>query len=257
MDTLTLIYLIMGGMMMFALVVFILVIAGKDILFAFFRRFTKKYADVFVINPNRQVMHYYKKAKEGVFTIDKKMYITNPDKLFGISDAMKDSITKHLKIRKGHVEKKIAALQTRKEAAEIEMNKYKNNQENAQTINQYKQLIVELDNKIDLLKSKLDIKEENYYFNRRGAYFYIEGDPIPKDFHTWMSDIDSTQLENLIIRAQSKDPRGMKDIEKTVVWLKRFVIFILIGVAVIAFFAIKNQSALNDIAQNLGVQLSI
>jgi len=249
-------YLILGIFSCFTLGIVILVIAGRDMIYAFFRRFTVKWNDVFIVNPNKQISHYYKKSVDGVFKIDNKMYITNPDKLLSMSDNMvrevQQSMSTGLKLLKDNIKRK----ERKVEIIMKQIKSLKNEPDMVPLIDQYKLQITELEGKIELLKSRLTEKENNYWFNKRGAYFYIEGDPVPKDFFSFYTEMDSVQLENVIMRAQTKDPKNLAGIEKSILWIKRFVMFALIAAAVCAFFALKNNSMLQDIGKSLGVAFS-
>lgn len=250
-------YLILGIFTTFILVLVVLIIAGRDIFFAFFRRFTTKWNDVFIVNPNRQISHYYKKSEDGVFKVDKKMYITNPEKLLGLSDDMIKDIREKMSLGRKKIENRIAKFNKKKENIEKKIRMLADVPENVTALDTLNLLVQEIDNKIETLQGKLQEREKGYYFRKRGAYFYIEGDPIPKDFYEFFTELDSVQLENVIIRAQTKDPKAIANLEKQIVWLKRFIIFCLIAGAIAGFFAFRNNAMLQEIAKNLGVQISL
>jgi len=257
MEQLTLIYLILGGFSLFTLMIFIFVVAGRDMFFAFFRKFTRKYNDVFIVNPNKQLSHYYKKSKDGVFKIDGKMYITNPNKLLGLTDQMISEVQKSLSLGRKKLQKNIDKLSAKKELIIKQARALSDIPENVRTLNDLNMAMTELDNRIELLKSKLKDQDQGYWYNKRGAYFYIENDPVPKDFFELYTEMDSVQLENVIIRAQTKDPKSMGDIEKNILWIKRFVMFALIAGAIGAFFAFKNGSMLDQMGDKIGVAFKI
>ena len=257
MDLLQLMYLILGGFMLLALITTILVIAGKDMLYAFFRRFAYKHSDVFVIDSNRQISHYYKKAKDGIFKINGKIYITNPEKMLNLSDNMIQDAMQKLNLRRKRLEKRITRLEEKAEIIKKKIKGLSDIPENVNIIDSLNMQRMEILNRVETLKGKLKIRDQNYYFNRRGAYFYLEDDPIPKDLHEWFSEMDSKQLENVIIRAQTKDPKNLVNFEKTVVWLKRFIIFCLIASAIASFFAFKNNSMIQELGQKIGITFSI
>jgi len=257
MDPMIMAYAILGGMSIVALMVIVLVIAGKDIAFAFSRRFNPRGCDVFIANPNRQINHFFEKPKEGVFKIEGNIYITNPNKLLGLSDNMIQQIKKARDKTRNNIQTKIDDLNQRKEFIKKQIESLPNAPENAPLISELGLHYTKLTEHINLLSSKLKTREQAYYMNRRGAYFYIEGDPVPKDFFEFYTEMDSAQLENVIMRAQTKDPKTLANLEATLLFLKKFIIFCLIAGAVASFFAFKNSSVLTQIAEKIGVQLSV
>lgn len=257
MEQIVLIYLLIGGMSIFMMVAFILVIAGKDILFALFRRFTTKYNDVFVVNPNKQISHYYKKSKDGIFRVDGKIYITNPHKLLGLGDRMINEIRESMSLNKRKLQHRIDKLDFKADIIKKQIKSLADIPENSKLINEHSLQLTEINNSIELLKSKLIKREQNYWLDHRGAYFYIENDPVPKDFFELYTEMDSVQLENVIIRAQTKDPKGMADLDSQITWIKRFTMFALIAAAVAAFFAFKSNSMLTQLGDHLGVTFTI
>ncbi len=249
-------YLILGGFSIFMCFIVILVIAGREMIFAFFRRFTVKYNDVFIVNPNKQISHYYKKSIDGVFKIDSKMYMTNPDKLLGLSDDMVKEVQQGISVGKKLTEANIKKKERQIEVIMQKIKSFKGVPKAVPLIEDMNLQIKEIENRIELLKSKLIQRHQSYWLNKRGAYFYIEGDPVPKDFFSFYTEMDSVQLENVIMRAQTKDPKNVASIEKNVLWIKKFVIFALIASALAVFFALKNGSMLQDIGKHLGVTFS-
>ena len=115
----------------------------------------------------------------------------------------------------------------------------------------------QLEIQIETLKSKLDKKTQNYFRLRRPVYFYIKGDPIPKDFFELYSEMDCIQLENIISRAQTKDPKSLKKLEADISLIKKICIGMIILGAVAAWFAFKSSSGMEQIAQHLSVKLSM
>lgn len=256
MNQMQLAYLILGIFSCFTLFIVVLVIAGKAIIYAFFRRFTQKFNDVFIVNPNKQLSHYYKKSKDGVFNIDGKMYITNPDKLLSMSDKMVKEVQEKISIGLKLLKLNIKRKEQKKEIVLKKIKALKNVPNSIPIIEKFELQVTELENRIELLKSRLTTRINNYWFNKRGAYFYIEGDPVPKDFFSFYTEMDSVQLENVIMRAQTKDPKNLQGLEKSILWIKRFIMFALIAGGVAAFFALKNNSMLQDIGKNLGIVFS-
>ena len=249
-------YLILGLFSVFTLGMIVLVIAGREMVYAFFRRFTVKWNDVFIVNPNKQVSHYYKKSVDGVFHIDKKMYITNPDKLLSMSDKMIKEVQEHISIGLKILKANIKRKEQKKEIILKKIMTLKNVPNSLPIIDKFQLQVTTLEDRIELLRSRLTQRTNNYWFNKRGAYFYIEGDPVPKDFFSFYTEMDSVQLENVIMRAQTKDPKNIQGIEKSLLWIKRFVMFALIAGAVAVFLGMKNGSMLTDIGKSLGVAFS-
>ena len=76
----TLLYSLVGGTVIFGLILMVFAIAGKSIFFEFYRRILPKGNDIFMLSSNRQLTQYYKVPKDNQFMIQGKPYITNPDK---------------------------------------------------------------------------------------------------------------------------------------------------------------------------------
>ena len=256
MEQIQLAYLILGVFSIFTMCIVVLVIAGRDMVYAFFRRFTIKWNDVFIVNPNKQISHYYKKSTDGVFNIDNKMYITNPDKLLSMSDKMikeaQEKISIGLKLLNANIKRK----EQKRDIILKKIKSLKDVPKSVPIIEAFQLQVTTLEDRIALLKTRLIERTNNYWFNKRGAYFYIEGDPVPKDFFSFYTEMDSVQLENVIMRAQTKDPKHLEGLEKNLLWIKRFIMFALIAGAVGAFFALQNNSMLQDIGLNLGIAFS-
>lgn len=257
MEPITLIYTILGILMFFSLLVVLIIIAGRDIYFAFYRRFIPKGSDVFIINNNRHIDRYYKTAKDGVFKVRGMPYLTNPNKVLGISDEMakdvRQSMDRSLKGLKGRILK----LENKREGLETQLSGLKNTPSNQATIAVLNGQIATLDGKIAQLSNKIEKREESYVHQRRSAYLYIENDPVPKDLFEWYTELDSVQLDNVLVRVQTKDPRNLKDLESSLVWIKRFLIFAIIAGAVAAYFAFQSNSAVQQIAESVGVTIRI
>lgn len=237
--------------------IFILKIAGQDIIFAIFRYFAPRGSEVFIINPNRHISRYYRVAKDGVFNIDGKMYVTNPNKLLGLSDDMKREVKLSMSMGYRRLQKGIDKLENQKAIILKQIASCETDPRYLHYLDNLKMQLADLDNKIELLRSKQEKREQQYYYQRRGVYIYIEGDPVPKDLHEWFTEMDSVQLENIIVRAQTKDPKVAADIEKTLTWLKKFIIMALIAAALAAIIAFKNSSHLEQIGQSIGVRFQI
>jgi len=259
MDAETQLYISMAGFVGFALLMGLYAIAGKDIIFAFKRKFQFKGADIFMVNFNRQFDRYYKTPnREGNFTIDGQTYITNPEKVGSLGDKMTQKVEKSEAKRKKQLQLNINKLTHKKEAAEEKLEVMKSAKNpNMPAITKMQEHIAELYDKIELLKSNLKTKEQVYWMARRPVYFYIKNDPVPKNMFDFLSEFDSIQLDNLIARALSKDKEAAKDLEKTLKTLKTWLL-ILGGIALIAaWFALKGSMGIEDIANNMGVSLTV
>jgi hypothetical protein len=259
MEAITQLYITLIGFVFFCLLLTLYVIAGKDIIFSFRRRFQPNGADIFILNANRHVDRYYKKPnKDGNFTIGDKTYITNPEKVGSLSDKMKESARLSEERRKKKLHKRIQKLTKKKD---IWAKKLASLQETSNppthTISSMQEQIATLDDKIIFLKSKLPFKEQSYYMARRSVYFYVENDPIPKDMFEYLSEFDVIQIDNLVSRALSKSPQAAQDMEKTLKQLRLYLLIAMGIAALAAWFAVKGSMGIEDIAKNLGVTLTI
>ena len=259
MDAITQIYITFAGFVFFALMVGLYVIAGRDITFAFKRRFSPKGADIFMVNANRHWNRYYKTpGEDGNFKIKGQTYLSNPDKVGSLADAMKQKVEMSEDKRIKKLKKNIDRLFQKKKNAEQKLEALRQAKNpNITAISKINEFMADIDTKLQFLKSKVNQKEQSYYMRRRPVYFYIENDPVPKDMFEFLSEFDVIQLENVIARAQSKDRQATEDLEKS---LKRFKLYLLIviGIALIAaWFALKGSMGIDDIAKNMGVTLTI
>lgn len=259
MEAVTQLYITMAGFTFFALMVGLYVIAGKDIIFAFKRRFRYKGADIFIGNYNRQWDRYYKTPnKEGNFDIEGHTYITNPEKVGSLGDQMKEKVQKSENKRKEKLNKNLDKLRKKKNMAEQKLEVLKTaNNPNIAAISKIKEFIADIEDKMAFLKSNIETKEQVFWMARRPVYFYIRNDPVPKNMFDFLSEFDVIQLDNTIARAQSKDRQAMQDMEGK---LKRLQLYLLIamGITLIAaWFALKGSMGIDDIAKNMGITLSI
>jgi len=259
MDLNTQLYITFAGFIFFAVLVTLYIIAGKDIIFAFKRRFRPRGADIFILNPNRHVDRYYKEPdKEGNFKINEHTYITNPDKVGSLGDVMKQKFEISEEKRKTKLHKNIQRFQNKLDNAKNKLDRLNlSKRPNQVEIAKVNEFIVTMQEKVDFLKSKLDLKDQNYFMNRRSVYFYIENDPVPKDMFEFLTEFDVIQLDNLIARAQSKDRQAAKDMEKTLQQLRLYLLIALGVGALAAWFALKGSMGIEDIATNLGVVLTV
>jgi len=240
-------------------IMFVMIIAGKDMMFAFQRFFNKKGCFVFIINSARFASLSFLTPKENSFRIKNNIYATNPKKCLNIET--KYITTKEKAKIKATLEKKEEQL--REIIAKLEEKKKKyigsfelKNLAEEQRLEIMKR-VAPINAEIERLQSKLkDIdKSENYYYKTKPAFFFIEGDPVPKDFFELYSEFDSKIIDNLAARAASSAANltGQKSFDL----LKWACIAAAIGGCVAAFIAFRNQTILTELAANAGVVISI
>jgi hypothetical protein len=258
MDTMTIIYLILAGVSVLACGIVILAWAGKDIYFAIARKLFPKGKEVFVIDSSRHMSRYFKFAKDGVFKINKATYLTNPNKTLGLSDDMIKDVKEKLSMARRRLESRIATFQEKQKFISAQLEAVNREDSGAVQVVEALQLQWQtLENRVQELKGKLEQREQSYYFDRRGAYLYIENDPIPKDLHEWYSEIDSIQLDNVIARVQTKDPRNMAKMEGDIKKIKLIVLGCLLAGAIAAWFAFRSYSAIQQLAKIQGVVIAL
>lgn len=254
MELVTTIYAIVGGMTFLGLGLIVVVIAGKAIFFEFTRRMIPKGVDIFMVNSSRHVSHHYKVPKEGIFNIKGKIYITNPDKLMGLSDDMVEE-AKLSVIRQNN--KLQARIDDFKSQIELVKDEIKNTKEDDPVILQLKAYLASLEEKKGMIEKSMEGKEQLYYNRQRGCFFFIEGDPIPKDFYELYTHMDSSAIDNVIARSMTKDPKAVKNMEKEIKLIKFLIILTLIAAAAAAILAVTLKTDLLTIAQNLNIDLTI
>lgn len=257
MEVTLIIYMILGGVMCFSLFLVLIIIAGKDILFSFYRKFSQRGADVFIINPSRNMSQYFKTPKDGVFKIDGKMYVTNPHKLENLSPEMITEVKNKLSLKHNKLKKLVEKREFKQKIIKKQLDSLEGSKENFQIIEALKLQFQELDTQISTLKAKLNDKEQSYFSRKRPAYFYIENDPVPKDFYELYTEMDSVVLENIISRAQTKDPKSMAQMEKDISFIKKFVLIAVIIAVISAWFSFQNNGAIKQLADATGIVLSM
>lgn len=240
------IWIILGSTIGLSFFVILFVFAGKDILMALKRRFSPLGCDVYVANTNRNISHYYLTPKEGVFKIKKLPYITNPDKTMNLSEETRNKIDESITHKKERIKNRVAEYKLKQKEIDGMYKKAKTTQQKFQLKGQYEHfesLIVKLEN-------QLRLKQENYFKDKRPAFFYMENDPIPKDFYEYMSPMDSKIVDNLVSRAKSQPPN--KKQEHDIDTIKMLVIGAAIAAAVAAFFGFKQDSMIGEICRTVG-----
>jgi hypothetical protein len=101
------------------------------------------------------------------------------------------------------------------------------------------------------LKDKLKIKEENYFVAKHPAYFYIEGDPIPKDFYEYYSALDSKIIDNIVSRKVTEG-QTLATQEN----LDRMKIFLLVGIGAAvaaAILGLVNYNLISQVCKSMGL----
>lgn len=259
MDVMAILWLTFGLIILMTIGIFILFVAGKDMLFAFKRFFNKKGSFVFIVNAVRFVGLYFLTPKENSFRINNNIYATNPKKCLNIetkyiTTAEQEKITKSLEKKEAVINGIIGKLEKKKQGIIGMFNL--DALEEAQKLDLMNK-VAPFDAEIARLKTKLkDIdKSENYYFKSKPAFFFIEGDPVPKDFFELYSEFDSKIIDNLAARAASSAANiaGQKSFDM----LKWAIIGALVAAALAAFFAFRNQTILNELASKAGVAITI
>lgn len=251
MDLITVMYLVVGVVIAFTVVLLLVMIAGKDIVMAFKRRFSPRGCDVFIANTNRNLSHYYLTPKDNTFRIDNLPYITNPEKTMNLTEVEKLKVVDSMMQREKRLNEKVVIMEQKVR----EINLMKGKAKDAGQINNLNAQIEHFKGIIAETKSKLRIKQENYFNNKRPAFFYIEGDPIPKDFYEWYSTLDAKMVDNLVSRAITQPPN--KKTESDIEFMKMIIIGAGIAAVVAAFFAFRNNSILMEICKNAALKCGI
>ena len=259
MGVMTIIYIIFFVIMAMTGVIFVLMIAGKDMMFAFQRFFNKKGCFVFIVNSARFATLSFLTPKENSFRINNNIYATNPKKCLNIE-------TKYITTKE---KEKIRATLTKKEeklkniikTLEEKKNKYLGGF-NLSALAEEQRLeimkrVAPINAEIERLQTKIkDMdKSENYYYKTKPSFFFIEGDPVPKDFFELYSEFDSKIIDNLAARAatSASSLTGKKSFDL----IKWACFAAAIGGCVAAFISFRNQTILTELAANAGVVISI
>jgi len=259
MDIMAILWFTFGLIILMAIGGFILIIAGKDILFAFKRFLNKQGCFVFIVNASKFASLYFLTPKENTFRIKGNIYATNPEKCLNIetkyiTDVEKENIRRRLEKRQEDILKRIDWLKKKREKiiGIFNLEALEENQKSELLKN-----LAPIDASIARFTSKLnDIdKSENYYYKSKPCFFFIEGDPVPKDFFNFYSELDSKIIDNVAARAASSAANiaGQKSLN---MW-KWLIIAAAIAAALAAFFAFRNQTILNELAAKAGVVISI
>lgn len=247
MEIITVIYIVFFSVIMFSLMFAVLWVSGRDIYLAFKRRFLPRGCDVYLVNQTRTISHYFMTPKEGVFRIKKLPYVTNPEKVMNLTEEERKSVLDALLKRKqrfqgriNEFEGKVKLLREQLKITKDEKTKFfiKSKIEHHNSI-------------IKEFKDKLRIKQENYFKDKRPAFFYIENDPIPKDFHEALTPLDSKMVDNLVSRSISAPPSGAKT-EQDIKNMKLYLLGAAIAAGLAAFMAVQNNGMITQICTSVG-----
>lgn len=251
MDIITMLWVFVGFFFAFAILGFVTIIAGKDIMTAMVRFFSKKGCDVFIANTNRNISHYYRTPKDGQFKIDKLLYITNPEKTLNLSSEDRTKVMDAITQRSARLKKRIQEYTDKIEELEAMIDKGMSKKEKHLILSQ----ISSINKAIESTKNLLRNKEENYFSRKKPAYFYIEGDPIPKDFYEYYSALDSRIIDNIVSGSISKNDAVRTDekIDKQKMWITAGAIAAMIA----AFCAFRAMSMLETICTNQGLNCGL
>lgn len=247
MDIVQVMYIIVGVMMAFTALLVLVIIAGKDILMAFQRRFTPRGCEVFVAGTNRNLSNYYLTPKENKFRIGGLPYITNPEKIFNLSNDTKLQVVDSIMRNRESIKKRLKEL--RDEKSSLEQHRKTLDNDNQKSIVDVKIISVE-DNMTELENRKL-VKQQNYFKDKRPAFMYIEGDPVPKDLYQFTSNIDAKVMDNMMSRSIT-EPKDMKK-EMDINFMK-ILLYMAIGAAgVAAILAVRNNTMLMELCRAAGL----
>lgn len=258
MDATTTLYLVFGGLIFFSGLAVLAFIAGRDIFYAFYRKFIPKGADIFLLNYNRQVDHFYKVPnKDGLLKLKGKPYVINPNKVLSLSDDLKAKVEKSLLKKERNLKDRIESIQSKITAMEQQVETAEEKRISDTVIQQIMGNIQLLREKKAILEDRLEEKIHTYYHRRRPMLLYIENDPVPKDMFEFYTEMDSIMIDNVVARTMTKDPKATKSIEQFLKFAK-FGIMIAAGAAIIGvLIGIYNQNAISQIAEHIGITIKI
>ena len=247
MELVAIIYIIFFAVIGLTFMILIGVIAGKDIYLAFRRWFSKKGCDIYLVNLTRTVSHYFMTPKDGVFRINKLPYVTNPEKALNLTEEEKKKVMDYMLKRTERLKGRILEMNVKVADLRQSLLTFKEDKQkhfiNSQ-IEHYSSLIKQFED-------KLRTKQENYFKDKRPAFFYIYGDPIPKDFYEYYSALDSKMVDNLVSRSLSQPPSGVKQ-DAIIKQIKIFVLGAAIAAGIAAIIAFRNSGMILEICRKVG-----
>ena len=247
MELMVAIYFIFFGVMGLTFLVLVGVIAGKDIYLAFRRWFSKKGCEVYLVNLTRTVSHYFMIPKDGVFRIGKLPYVTNPEKAMNLTEEEKKKVLDYMLKRTQRLKGRILEFNIKI----TNLKQFLSTTEDEKQTHFINSQIAHYENLIKEFKDKLRTKQENYFKDKRPAFFYIYGDPIPKDFYEYYSTLDSKMVDNLVSRSLSQPPAGLKQ-EGYIKQIKIFAMGAAIAAGVAAIIAFRNSGMILEICRKVG-----
>ena len=218
--------------------------------------FSKKGCYVFIANANRNLNIHFKTPKDNIFRIGGLPYVTNPDKVESLNEAMYAEVYKGIEKKKANFKARIDFFKGKINELGEQIKKLESPKDDIQ-VNQLKLQIKDFEGKISTITKKMNDREQVYYYQKRASFFYIEGDPVPKDFYEWYTHLDSEMIDNIMARCLIKDPKTSADLQA---WLKKnqMFIYIIMGVlALVAIICFRNQTALEQIAAQAGVTIQL
>ena len=184
--------------------------------------------------------------KEGIFRVNKLPYITNPEKTMNLTEMEQKRVSEFILKRQERITKRIKETETKiKELRELHK-KSKDEKQKYFIASQIESFISTKKSFEDILR----LKQENYFKDKKPAFFYIENDPIPKDFHEYYSTLDAKMVDNLVSRAISQPPseKQQQDFKKMLLYIAAAVI----AGGIAAILAFQNNGVLNTLCQHLG-----
>lgn len=252
MDIVGIIYTIFGVTFLIAIFIMLGFVAGKDILMAFKRKFDPYGCDVWIANSNKNMSHYYLRPKDGKFKIQNLPYITNPEKTMNYADLDKLTVVDSIMKKEKRINEKLAIFEKNKEELQQMLKEAKNDQQKFQIQSQIKKI----ESDVADTKELLDTKQENYYNQRRAAYFYIEGDPIPKDLFEWYSAVDAKILDNTIARSITQ-PQEVTKQQEQINKLRILLLMALAAAGAAAILALQNSSGITALCEQAGLKCAL
>jgi len=257
MDVATIVWLVLGGITFFSFGMIILIMAGKDIVYAIGRKLIPSSVDVYITNNSRMMNHYLKVPKEGIIRVKGQPYVVNPNKVIGLNEQEKTLVTKSIDKKTNRLKERLNHFIERRKGLENVLEKV-SKQENAESTQlQLKQEIENINQKMQIIASRLNARNQSYFYRRKPALFYIEGDPIPKDFFEYYTELDSIIIDNIVARAMTKDPRQSVNIEKYVKMLKWILLVAAGASAINLVMSLQLQNAVTQIADHLGITIAL
>ena len=251
MEVVQVMYMVIGGMLVFALGFIVLWVAGKDMLLAFKRKIVINGCEVYIATPTRSITHRYMAPKEGIFRIKKLPYVTNPEKTINLTQEERNIVMESLFRRQQRLQKRINEFKGKMLQIQNMIPLTKDERQKHILNSQ----LEHFKNSIGVLENKLRIKQENYFKDKRPAFFFIEGDPVPKDFYEFHSAMDSRMVDNLVSRAITQ-PQELKDKQAIDKKLKLIMLGCITASAIAAVICFRVLQLVGALCTHLGANCS-